>query len=162
MSACPCGSGADFDHCCGPLIRGERAAATAEALMRSRYSAYTLADIDYLTQSLHPDSRNDHDPMAARRWAEQSQWLGLELVSVQQGGEGDSQGQVEFIARYKDKSGLHRHHEIGHFVRHEGAWHYLEGSMPKPLTQGRDLPKVGRNDPCPCGSGKKFKKCCGN
>ncbi|MEO5341753.1 MAG: YchJ family protein [Gammaproteobacteria bacterium SHHR-1] len=161
MSDCPCGSGAAFDLCCGPLIRGERVAPTAEALMRSRYSAYTLADIDYLTQSLHPDSRDDHDPIAARRWAEQSQWLGLELVSVVQGGEGDERGEVEFIARYRDKNGLRRHHEIGHFVRHAGNWHYLEASMPQAGSPERGAAKVGRNQPCPCGSGKKFKKCCG-
>ncbi|MBF0255135.1 MAG: YchJ family protein [Gammaproteobacteria bacterium] len=161
MSPCPCGSGSEYDACCGPLIRGERSAATAEALMRSRYSAYALVEIEHLTRSLHPQSRDDHDEIAAKRWAEQSQWLGLEVCSVEQGGPEDEQGQVEFIATYKNKQGLQRHHEVGHFVRHEGNWYYLEGSAPKLETQQRASPKLGRNDPCSCGSGKKFKKCCG-
>ncbi len=135
MSACPCGSGSDFAACCAPLIAGDRPATTAEALMRSRYSAYTLSDIDYLTASLHPDARHDHDPVAAKRWADQSQWMGLEVVSVEQGSAQDEAGTVEFVARYKDKSGLHRHHEIGHFTKKEGTWYYLEGSAPKAVTQ---------------------------
>lgn len=160
MRACPCGSGADFDDCCSPVIRGEQQADTAEALMRSRYSAYAVGEIDYLTDSLHPDSRHDHDPAAARRWAEHSQWLGLEVVSKERGGVADEEGLVEFIAAYKDKSGVRRHHEIGRFKKAEGRWFYLDGSTPKPVTQAREAPKVGRNDPCPCGSGRKYKKCC--
>jgi SEC-C motif-containing protein len=129
--------------------------------MRSRYSAYALGEIDYLTNSLHPESRHDHDATATRRWAEQSQWLGLEVRQTERGVGRDLEGRVEFIARYRDKSGVHRHHEIGHFKKDEGQWFYLEGSSPSPVSSERGVTKVGRNQPCPCGSGRKYKKCCG-
>lgn len=161
MHPCPCGSSLTLDQCCGPIHAGERPAATALELMRSRYSAYALANIEYLTQSLHPKARHDHDPVAAERWARNSKWLGLEVLSQEAGAEGDSEGQLEFIAHYRDQRGPHKHHEIARFVKEEGLWYYLEGQTPKVSQATRTEPKVGRNDPCHCGSGKKFKKCCG-
>lgn len=161
MSQCPCGSGKEYDACCGPIIRGEHAAESAEALMRSRYTAYAKGEIEHLTESLHPGSRHDHDAAAARRWAAESQWMGLEVRSVVGGGAGDEKGEVEFVAQYRDKGALRKHHETGLFTKEEGRWYYLSGKQVKPETVQREAPKVGRNDPCSCGSGKKFKKCCG-
>ena len=161
MSACPCGSGLELDQCCGPLIRGECPAETAEAVMRSRYTAYVQCDIDYLTRSLHPDRRHDHDPAAARRWAERAVWEGLEVVSVVGGTSDAEEGQVEFVAAYREGAIHKRHHEIGHFVRKDGTWYYVDGELVANKTARQAGPKVGRNDPCPCGSGKKYKKCCG-
>ncbi|MBD3244209.1 MAG: hypothetical protein GF331_26695, partial [Chitinivibrionales bacterium] len=71
-----------------------------------------------------------------------------------------SEGTVEFIASYDDSEGFKRHHEIGHFHKLHAAWYYEDGEMVKPKPVVRETPKVGRNDPCPCGSGKKYKKCC--
>jgi SEC-C motif-containing protein len=68
---------------------------------------------------------------------------------------------VEFIARYVEKGQTVNHHEIAQFRREEGFWYFYDGQAPKPRTIKRETPKVGRNAPCPCGSGKKFKKCCG-
>lgn len=161
MSQCPCGSGKAYENCCGPIISGEQPAATAEALMRSRYTAYANGEIDHITSSLHPASRHDHDPVAARRWAEQSEWLNLEICSVEKGGEEDDAGQVEFIATYREKGGIKKHHEIGEFKKENDRWFFMDGKAVAPQTVQREAAKVGRNDPCPCGSGKKFKKCCG-
>ena len=161
MSQCPCGSGKEYDNCCGPLISGNQAAATAEALMRSRYTAYAKADIAYITDTLHPSARHDHDPIAAQRWAEQSEWLGLEICNVEAGGETDDTGIVEFIASYREKGGIKKHHEIAEFTKDNGRWYFKDGKAVAPQTVQREAAKVGRNDPCPCGSGKKYKKCCG-
>lgn len=161
MSLCPCGSGLTFDTCCGPVLSGERQAPTAEALMRARYSAFAERQFAFLGESLHPDYRSDYDAAATRRWAESAQWMGLEIATLEGGGEGDDQGMVEFTAIYKEKDITRRHRERSHFRRHEGCWYFVDGEMVKPTTEVHRAPKVGRNDPCPCGSGKKFKKCCG-
>jgi SEC-C motif-containing protein len=161
MTACPCGSGRALGECCGPVIEGRLLAPTAEALMRSRYTAYVLGAIDYLTHSLHPEHRHDHDPVAARRWAERAVWEGLEVVDVQGGAEEDAEGRVEFVAAYREREVHKRHHEVGRFLKQEGAWYYVDGEMVADKTTRQAGPKVGRNEPCPCGSGKKYKKCCG-
>ncbi len=162
MSHCPCGSGLEFDACCGPILAGERPAATAEALMRARYSAFATVQTAFLTDSLHPAHRHDHDEAATRRWAEESDWLGLEVVATEAGGEQDQEGMVEFIASYRDRSGVvRRYHERSSFRREQGRWYFVDGRLVPPKTEVHAGPKVGRNDPCPCGSGKKYKKCCG-
>jgi SEC-C motif domain protein len=161
MTACCCGSGSDFEQCCGPILAGASKAETAEALMRARYAAFVTRQTDFLHQSLHPDHRQDHDVAATRRWAETAQWLGLSVVNVQDGGTADEVGNVEFIATYKERGIVKPHHEISRFSKQSGDWYYVDGKLVAPKTAMRDQSKVGRNDPCPCGSGKKFKKCCG-
>ena len=158
---CPCGSGRTFEDCCQPVITGEAPATTAEALMRARYSAYVTEEIDFLLESLHPDHRDDHDADAVRRWAEQSHWHGLQVLATEAGGPEDDTGQVEFACEYTMGAEDHVHHEVGRFARHQGRWYFVEGDAVRPQPYRREEPKVGRNDPCPCGSGKKFKKCCG-
>jgi SEC-C motif-containing protein len=129
--------------------------------MRSRYSAYARSEIAFITDSLHPSSRHDHDPAAAQRWAEQSEWLGLEVVSVDGGSREDERGTVEFIASYREKGAMRTHHEVAQFVKEQGRWFFQDGKQVPPKTVQREGAKVGRNDPCPCGSGRKYKKCCG-
>jgi len=158
--ACPCGSGQDYGQCCGPILAGERPAATAEALMRSRYSAYVVGQLDYLFDSLHPDHRNDMDMAATRRWAEGATWLNLQVVDREAGGEDDERGVVEFIATFKEKGVIKPHRERANFQRQDGVWYYVDGEIVKAATEVHGA-KVGRNEPCPCGSGKKYKKCCG-
>lgn len=87
--------------------------------------------------------------------------MGLEIVETEGGADSDQEGVVEFIATYKDRSLVRRHHERSQFLRHDGQWYFVDGEMVAPETEVHQSPKVGRNDPCPCGSGKKFKKCCG-
>jgi SEC-C motif-containing protein len=129
--------------------------------MRARYCAYVQGEIDYIHNTLHPDHRADHDLEAARKWSRDSQWLGLEIIATGQGGEADQHGVVEFKASYRDRGGLRQAHEVSQFERVGGAWVYVDGEMPKPETVRNSGSKVGRNEPCPCGSGKKYKKCCG-
>ena len=160
-SLCPCGSGLQFGLCCGPLLSGTTPPATAEALMRSRYCAYVTGQIQYLATSLHPDHRQDLDLSATRRWSQGARWLSLQVVSSRGGGEQDQDGEVDFIATYKEKGVIKPHHERARFSRKDGVWYYVDGDMVKPETSVHQGPKVGRNDPCPCGSGKKYKKCCG-
>jgi SEC-C motif-containing protein len=161
MSDCYCGSGVDFADCCGPILEGSRLAPSAEALMRARYSAFVTQQAEFLHESLHPQHREDHDLAATRRWAERSQWMGLEIVSVQGGGPDDSEGTVEFIATYKEAGIVKPHHELSRFRKEAGIWYFIDGKLIPPKTEVRGQPKVGRNEPCPCGSGKKYKKCCG-
>ena len=81
-------------------------------------------------------------------------------MGVGYGGEEDEAGTVEFIARYKAGNDKITHHELAMFTREEGRWVFADCVMnPKPET--RSVEKIGRNAPCPCGSGKKYKKCCG-
>ena len=159
MNSCPCGSGADYAHCCEPVITGKRPAQTAEQLMRARYSAHVGLQMDFIFESTHPDHRAGYDPDGTRAWAEQSTGQGLEIVGVTTGMADDTASEVEFIARYKNKDISREHHERGQFEKQDGQWFFTEGIMvkQKPIA----VSKVGRNDPCPCGSGLKYKKCCG-
>lgn len=161
MSLCLCGSNKLAADCCSPVINGERKAVTAENLMRARYCAFALGRVDFLSSSLHPDHRDDHDVESTRRWANNSQWLGLQIVESERGGLQDEEGVVEFIATFKEKGVIRHHHERSNFSKVDGEWYFVEGDLVLPETKINQSPKVGRNDPCPCGSGKKFKKCCG-
>ncbi|CAA7621991.1 YchJ family protein [Magnetospirillum sp. UT-4] len=158
MTSCPCGSGHALDQCCGPIIAGAPAP-TAEALMRSRYTAFTFANLDYLERSLAPEAREDYDRGETETWVKEARWQGLEIRRAT-GGEGDEQGTVEFVARYTLKGKPYAHHELSSFRRLDGHWVYVDGTI-NPRPEQRVVEKVGRNDPCPCGSGKKYKKCCG-
>ncbi|PLX83889.1 MAG: hypothetical protein C0617_10210 [Desulfuromonas sp.] len=159
MNSCPCGSGSDYIACCEPIIAGKKTAETAEELMRARYAAHVKVEIDFLYDSTHPEHREWYDHKGTRVWAANSEWHGLEILGTTQGRPQDEQGEVEFVARFRDGKGLHNHHERGKFKKEEGRWLFTEGIMvkPKPLS----VNKVGRNDPCTCGSGRKHKKCCG-
>ncbi|MFA5354293.1 MAG: YchJ family protein [Thermodesulfovibrionales bacterium] len=161
MNTCPCGSNLSYAECCLPVIRGEKKADTAVQLMRSRYSAYVNKEIDYIFNSLHPDHRADYDEKSTRSWAESAQWYGLEIISVTAGGPEDSEGDVEFIATFAEKGMRHEHHELSTFKKEDGIWYLVEGKTLPARQVVRESPKVGRNEPCPCGSGKKYKKCCG-
>ena len=159
MNSCPCGSGVPFSGCCEPVITGARPAETAERLMRARYAAYVGVNTDFIFESTHPDHRKGYDHEGTKEWAEGAEWEGLEIVACRRGAADDAEGEVEFIARYREKGALREHHENAHFLKEKGTWYFTDGTMvrPKPLTSN----KVGRNDPCPCGSGAKYKKCCG-
>ncbi len=156
--ACPCGSGRAFDACCGPIISGAAKAATAEALMRSRYSAYVKHEIGYIMASCVKDENIDEG--ATKDWSESAQWKGLSIVRAEKGGSADKEGLVEFKASYVMDGRNEEHHELARFVKKDDAWLYESGEL-KTATVTRATPKVGRNDPCPCGSGKKYKQCCG-
>lgn len=129
--------------------------------MRSRYSAYALNEVPYIVETNDPETRADIDEAGMRDWAERTKWLKLDVLTTRAGGEQDDEGEVEFVAHFRDERGRElRHHERASFVRRDDRWYFHDGYTPKSAPVTRDAPKVGRNDPCPCGSGKKHKKCC--
>lgn len=159
MSQCPCASGKTLESCCGPILGGAPAP-SPEAAMRARYAAYVLCDIDHLDRSLTPESRADHDKKQAEQWAKSVEWLGLDILATSGGGQDDSEGMVEFSARFRQNGIEQTHHETSIFQRDGQGWLYANGKVHAEPVR-RAGPKVGRNDPCPCGSGKKYKQCCG-
>ena len=161
MESCPCGSDSGFAKCCGPVISGERAAQTAEELMRSRYSAFVKGETDFLLESTHPDQREKHDKKTIEKWAGQSQWLGFTLLATSDGTAADEEGSVEFVAEYRERGMRKRHHELATFKKKDGTWYFYDGQPAPQVQVVREEPKIGRNAPCPCGSGRKYKKCCG-
>lgn len=123
--------------------------------MRARYSAYATGAIDFLGESNHSKSRQEFDPEAAASWSRESRWLGLTILSADSSR--GNRGHVNFEARYEDKDGvpvLHRERSL--FEREGDEWRFVSGGTIPAVSQ-----KIGRNEPCPCGSGKKHKKCCG-
>lgn len=167
MSVCPCRSmdqnQLSFEDCCGAIISGKKKAVTAESLMRARYSAYAVKNINYVDGTQILVENETFNKEEALKWAESSEWLGIEIKKLQKGEAQDNTGVVEFVAHYKDKaSGTElRHHETSLFQKKDGDWKFKEGHIHGAQPMKRLEPKIGRNDPCSCGSNKKFKKCCG-
>ncbi len=161
MSLCPCGSKKKYETCCGPFHKGEKTPSTAEQLIRSRYCAFVKHEIAYVTGTHHPSTIETYSEKETEKWAKESEWLGLDIKNVECGGAEDEEGTIEFMARYKIDGQLHEHHEISELKKHDGKWKFVDGkTVHHPFVRNEN--KVGRNDPCSCGSGKKFKKCCGN
>jgi len=152
---CPCNSDIPYEECCGRYISGNEHAPTALALMRSRYTAYTQQNNPYLLDTWHLDTRPDDNPSDD----DNTVWTGLDILRTEKGLEGDQEGIVEFIAHCNVKGQTSHVHETSQFIYTQDRWYYLNGQGQQPIK--RESPKVGRNDPCPCGSGKKYKKCCG-
>lgn len=124
QAACPCGSGTSYDACCGRLHRGAAAAVTAEELMRSRYAAYAVGDLDHVFRTWHPRTRPDDltaDPGLT--------WTGLTVVATAGGGPGDDTGEVEFRAAYSNAAGTGVLHERSRFERRGGRWVYVDGDV---------------------------------
>jgi SEC-C motif domain protein len=157
---CPCQSGKPFSQCCEPIISGATLAKTAEQLMRARYTAYTKVQMDFIEQTHDPKTRGDIDLAASHQWAETTKWVGLNILDTTQGGPDDQTGTVEFKATFENEEGLQVHHELSQFRKIDGLWYFSDGKTPPVRPIVRNEAKVGRNDPCPCGSGKKYKKCC--
>ncbi|MGL5683805.1 MAG: YchJ family protein [Marinifilaceae bacterium] len=124
---CPCGSGDTFANCCAPILNGQKKALTAEALMQSRYTAFTLADTAYLMQSWHPDTCPLTDEQEIGRWARSVTWVKLEVLEAVDGEEADTWGSVTFKAFYREKRKLCCIHEESEFVHLNGKWVYVSG-----------------------------------
>ena len=161
MDYCPCGIEKEFSACCEPLIRKQTQPESAEALMRSRFSAYARGHIDYLVYSHDPETRSASLRSAVREWARKAEFKALRILNSTQGAQSDAVGTVHFEADYIENGQTKTLSEVSEFRQYAGRWVYSRGSAPKPPTVVRTDAKVGRNDPCPCGSGKKYKKCCG-
>lgn len=145
---------------CLPFIRGEKVPRTAEEMMASRFVAYATHAIDYLLETHDPKTRSQTDRKATEDWSRRADWRSLEILSTEAGGAEDEEGRVEFIARYAMEGVEHAHHERSLFRKTDGRWYFITGDKVSAPPVRRATEKVGRNDPCPCGSGKKYKKCC--
>lgn len=155
---CPCGTGVETQSCCEAIISGTTQARTAAELMRARYTAFVTGRMngDFVRNTTAPETRIGDTGAPSP----QIGGLGLDIRRVTAGGPDDQTGTVEFVARLLVQGRSETHHEISRFRREGGQWVYVDGSFPK-QPDSRQTKKVGRNDPCPCGSGKKFKHCCG-
>ncbi len=153
MVLCPCGSGQSLDTCCQPYINGQATAPTAEGLMRSRYTAYSLGKIDYLLKTHHPAHRAHNERMVLAESIRTTTWARLKVLATHQGTAQDKEGTVEFVA-YHITPSLGQIHECSRFIRQKDRWFYVDGHMLPPLW-----PK--RSEPCWCGSGKRYKACHG-
>lgn len=152
--ACPCGLGV-YATCCQPLHLGTAQATTAAQLMRSRYSAFALQQIDYILQTTAIGQQSALDRAAIADWAQANQWLGLEVVQAQEKLD-KTHAQVEFKAHYRALDAARTapaevHHEVSHFVWHAERCYFLD-----PTTELQ----LSMKQPCLCGSQKKFKQCC--
>ena len=150
---CYCGHFIDnkaipFENCCKPFIEKQASPATCEQLMRSRFSAFCLNDATYLIDTLHISQRTPDDYLTLQENFNSTQWLGLKVMA-------SSNHTVEFCAFYScpPSNNIEQLHERSEFVQQGAHWYY---------KIGEHLPsiKLGRNDTCYCGSGKKLKKCC--
>lgn len=121
---CYCHSGVSFEVCCYPVLSGNYPAKTAVELMRSRYTAFYLHNLNHLLQTWHPSTRPENIEFESLQ-----QWLGLKIVTTHDGNQGDSQGQVEFIARYKIHGQAYRLHENSDFVWQDDRWYYTQGTL---------------------------------
>ena len=148
--SCPCGSGLDYQQCCAPLLDGTRTASNAEQLMRSRFTAFSTGKLDYLKSSWHPDFVPRDLQIDGGLT-----WLDLTVIDFV---DGDNEATVEFEARFLSGGSLQGLHERSRFLKQQGRWLYTDGDQLPASFKPR---KPGRNEPCPCGSGNKFKRCCG-
>jgi SEC-C motif-containing protein len=159
MTQCPCGSGRSFETCCGPFLSGAPAP-TAETLMRSRYTAYVRGDADYLQRTSAGEALLKFDRADIETSFRATEWLGLEVRKAEAGQAADTLGHVTFTARFRQSGQVHALSERSEFRRIDGTWRYCSGEVDIRARQAPAI-QVGRNDPCPCGSGRKYKKCCG-
>ena len=121
---CPCGSTKPYIACCARYVEGNEPAPTAEALMRSRYTAYTQLREDYLLATWHPSTRPSALGMAEDA---QTKWIGLDVKRHEQ--QDADHAIVEFVARHKVNGRAHRLHEVSRFVREDGRWFYVDGDV---------------------------------
>lgn len=129
--SCPCGSKKNYLDCCGAFIDGDSIPSTPEELMRSRYTAYTKANIDYIMKTMRGPAAEHFDPKAAKEWAEDASWSGLQVLKSTIDPEDENKGTVEFIANYILDNKWKVIHEISEFHRIDGQWYYVDGKAVK-------------------------------
>jgi SEC-C motif domain protein len=151
---CPCGSGFALEACCLPYLQGQSNAPSAEALMRSRYTAHTRVDIPYLIATCHTSLQPSQDAKGIESWCNGVIFVKLEVLETKAGLPQDTSGTVRFRAWFVENGKMKGLQERSRFEREQGKWTYHSGqhnrnTVPSP------------NDACPCGSGSKYKKCHG-
>ena len=153
---CLCGSGKDYDDCCSLLHNGQRKALTAEELMRSRFTAYAMGNEKYLIDTWDQTKL----PKNVNISGDEVVWTRLGIITVKKGGIKDKKGLVEFKAFYELNGEEHAMLEASRFRKVDNRWIYLDGVV-KSINKVGQQTNFGKNAPCSCGSGKKFKWCCG-
>jgi len=147
MQACYCKSGKAFLECCEPYLRVLDVPQTPEALMRSRYSAYCMGDVNYLQATTYDTMWTDEELKFIQDWADHSFWQHLDVLNV-------LENTVEFKAYYIFEKKQHMHHEKSTFLKVNDMWKYVDGEIYE------DKVDFLRNNKCICGSGEKYKRCC--
>jgi SEC-C motif domain protein len=153
---CPCCSGLQYEDCCLPIISGKDAL-TAEALVRSRYTAFVVKSLDHVENTHASEIKNDFNRAEAERLADECEWKSLRINKATETGD---EAEVEYIVQVGREGVTHTKATRSQFRRENNQWFYVS-TKAVPLLDQAHSQKVGRNDPCPCASGKKFKKCCG-
>lgn len=152
---CPCCSSLPYADCCAPLHTEQKIADTAEHLMRSRYTAFVRQHIDYIVATTAPFQQHLLNQSAISDWAKQTDWAGLDVINHTPK-TSKRHAQVEFQAYFNTPNGKDAHHELSTFVTiPTGAvnrWYFLDPTVAM---------RVNQKQPCPCGSGEKYKRCCG-
>lgn len=179
MFLCPCGTKKQYSECCAIAHHNHANVTTPEQLMRSRYAAHVLGLVDYVVNTYHP-SCNAQEQREAIQDSIASDWCKLEVIASSDGKD-SNEGFVEFNAYFNEDNQQYCLSEKSRFIRQDNLWYYIDGefseqkeaqhqeqkkaelhaSIDQRLNQTIQNFKIGRNDPCICGSGKKFKKCCG-
>lgn len=129
MQTCPCGSKNNYADCCGIFIENRQSPQTPEQLMRSRYTAYTQANIDYILRTMKSPAADGFNPEDARKWAQHVKWLQLNVVKSSSAG---NMGEVEFIAYFTLNNKKHALHELSKFQFENGSWYYVDGKQLTP------------------------------
>lgn len=160
---CPCGIGSPYEMCCGMYHNNPGTAPTAETLMRSRYTAFAIGNFEYISQTQKLKEGPDQAASDIQDSNESTQWIKLEINDTEDGLEKDKSGVVAFSAHFKEGKHIGKLSERSIFKKIKGQWFYISGDHAvqknTPLVNSAAM-NIGRNDPCLCGSGKKFKKCC--
>lgn len=151
---CPCGSKKNYEHCCKPFLDEQNIPQTPEQLMRSRYTAYSLARIPYITKTMHDQPLIQFNAAEAEQWAKSVLWLGLQILDSSIASE--EKGFVEFVASFLEKNQIKTICERSEFHKKNGQWFYVDGTN---TATNKKPVKIGRTSLCPCGSGRKFKNC---
>ena len=162
MSLCFCGSQVDFSACCQPVHLNPLLANTPEQLMRARFCAHMTKNVDFVVATYHPSCHAENERASIAESINES-WTRLEVVSTE-AGTSPNEGYVTFKAFLEQDGFEHCLSECSRFLFENNQWYYVDGELddtiaPRPLTVAST--KIARNDPCPCGSNKKYKKCCG-
>lgn len=144
---CYCGNSKSYEQCCQPYHLKSKAPTSAEELMRSRYSAYCLADVQYIFDTYASSKQKDNSLTAIAAFAQACQFIKLEVLDSET-------DMVEFKAHYIQDEQYYVLHERSNFSLEAGHWRYVDGEL-FPC----DVKELSRNSQCPCGSGKKFKRC---
>lgn len=120
---CPCNSNKEYEVCCEEVHKNPKTASSAEDLMRARYAAFVLQEIEFIYDTFHPNTRRFQQKRDIANWALESKWMQLEIVE-------SKTNTVEFKAHYMDTEGnIHVHHEKSTFRQVQKVWYYVDGKI---------------------------------